>query len=225
MIRRSTTVKSFFGIFAILSGSIVAGCASEDAPGSGSSAGENATESKGLSSSLESAVATKPPPPTTCNGPSHLACSSKDEHCELPAGACATATDATGTCAITPVACTREYNPVCGCDGKTYANDCERRANKVQIDTTGACKPPPPTTCNGPSQIACGKGEYCELPAGTCHTSSKAEGTCKTTPAACTFEYNPVCGCDGKTYSNDCARAVAHVQLAHPGACGGKQSL
>jgi hypothetical protein len=35
------------------------------------------------------------------------------------------ATDASGTCARIQRACARSHLPVCGCDGKTYANDCE----------------------------------------------------------------------------------------------------
>lgn len=59
--------------------------------------------------------------------------------CQLKAGHCGAA-DMFGTCARVPRFCTRIYLPVCGCDGKTYGNDCQRMTVKVQKDHNGRCR-------------------------------------------------------------------------------------
>ena len=59
--------------------------------------------------------------------------------CQNPPGQC-NATDAKGTCEKVPAFCQKIYRQVCGCNGKTYANDCERQRARAQLDHTGACK-------------------------------------------------------------------------------------
>jgi hypothetical protein len=137
--------------------------------------------------------------------------------CEFPPGTCDIA-DNQGACVEIPEACPRIFDPVCGCDGVTYSNDCERRRAGAQKAHDGPCED---RVCGGIAGIPCPEGFFCEFPSGTCDIADN-QGTCVEVPEACIAIFDPVCGCDGVTYSNDCERQRAGAQKAHDGPCEDK---
>jgi hypothetical protein len=49
--------------------------------------------------------------------------------------------DLAGKCVPEPESCPRLWAPVCSCEGKTYANDCERLKAGAVLAHAGECKP------------------------------------------------------------------------------------
>lgn len=74
----------------------------------------------------------------TCGGIAAIACED-GLFCKMDDGACRNIADAAGVCSEVRPMCTREYRPVCGCDGETYGNACEAHAAMTNVASEGPC--------------------------------------------------------------------------------------
>ena len=63
------------------------------------------------------------------------------EYCRYTAAAICGRADATGRCTRKPTQCSASRRPVCGCDGRTYANACTAHSRGTSELSQGACAP------------------------------------------------------------------------------------
>lgn len=79
-------------------------------------------------------------------------------------------------------------------------------------------------TCGGIAALECDPGQFCNYEEaaggqGCDGMISDAAGVCQAAPNGCTREFNPVCGCDRKSYGNRCEANAAGMSVFHEGAC------
>ena len=73
-------------------------------------------------------------------------------------------------------------------------------------------------TCGGIAGLQCPAGEACRYPTNKCNVADLS-GTCVKVKDPCPTGGAKVCGCDGKTYDNECLLLTAGVREASKGAC------
>jgi len=149
-------------------------------------------------------------PVPVCGGGTGLTCDD-GSFCELALGC---SEDEVGTCEAQPELCTVDFDPVCGCDGETYPNECERKRAGVSLDYLGRCDDGSSDVCSGNED--CSEGYFCATRGGD---ACEEMGVCRPQPEQCTREFIPVCGCDGWTYNNVCVAHAHGVSVDHRGPC------
>ena len=123
--------------------------------------------------------------------------------------------------------CTYCGDGVCG-KGENMCNceeDClgeEICGNNIDDDGDGLVDEdcdPVALACGGFVGLPCPQGMYCKFEDDTCNWADQM-GECTFIPQNCPFLWDPVCGCDGKTYANECAMEIGMVSKLHNGECG-----
>jgi hypothetical protein len=135
------------------------------------------------------------------------ACSSNGECAETERCAKGSCGVSLGICVERPTSCDTRSQLVCGCDSKTYLNRCLAEQAGVLIAETGGCP------CD--AELPCMEGEYCSA-----SDSCGGVGFCAIPPESCEGEeVEPVCGCNGETYENECTAEQAGVRVSAEAPC------
>ncbi|CAG01716.1 unnamed protein product, partial [Tetraodon nigroviridis] len=124
-----------------------------------------------------------------------------------------------------PQSCQPDREPLCASDGQTYPSECTMTATGLQKGIRLK------KVHTGPCRKLGRYGDLCETNvrksacSTQCDVVEQLSARCSCDPIECDAAYRPVCGKDGRTHANDCARrkaeclAKALIPIKHQGAC------
>jgi len=119
--------------------------------------------------------------------------------------------------------CPKTGKPVCGVNGKSYANSCLAKCDGVETKCSGKCPCEKPCLCTTEYKPVCGVDgkSYSNSCRAKCEgVEPKCSGQCPCKkPCPCPKLYKPVCGADGTSYSNSCLAKCAGVKTNCDGKC------
>jgi hypothetical protein len=145
---------------------------------------------------------------------------SPGELCTRPDDPSCAARLAPARCQSIEEVCSSRPEPVCGCDGQSYASRCEAIALGVSVRAEGSCGPVGSTVqCASFAGAGCGPDAYCRFALGAYCGASGVLGTCEPKPFSCGDSGRTVCGCDGRSYESGCEASMAGVSVAYLGPC------
>ena len=132
--------------------------------------------------------------------------------------------------------CTKDREPVCGVDGKTYGNLCVAMCADVRVVQKGNCDTKTVDceavsgnpacienckgahkTCEGDLFLSLNSTDLCDARYILC--AKKCEANLGIEECKCNDEWDPICGEDGKTYSNKRVAVCAGVETGTVGVC------
>ena len=121
-------------------------------------------------------------------------------------------------CVNIPDTCDKRYDPVCGCDGVVYDNECYARAAEVDVDAFGGCDIPE-------GLFPCGyrfcdpETSYCKVSLSTLYPDTFPEYgifNCRPYPAACAGAAECECLVDEPCAELGCENAQPGLTLTCP---------